>query len=72
MLTPDSTPYWTMEAYCVGTSPPIFDQPFVRDYLETLGWNKTAPGPRLPADVIERTREKYAEALQRLAEISID
>jgi phosphoribosylaminoimidazole-succinocarboxamide synthase len=44
----------------------------VRDYLESLGWNKTAPGPHLPAEVIERTREKYAEALQRLAEISVD
>ncbi len=72
MLTPDSSRYWPMEAYAVGSSPPSFDKQFVRDYLETLGWNKTAPGPRLPADVIERTREKYAEALQRLAGISVD
>jgi phosphoribosylaminoimidazole-succinocarboxamide synthase len=72
MLTPDSSRYWPMEAYSVGTSPPSFDKQFVRDYLETLGWNKTAPGPHLPAEVIERTREKYAEALQRLAGISVD
>ena len=72
MLTPDSSRFWPADAYRVGTSPPSFDKQFVRDYLETLGWNKTAPGPHLPADVIERTRDKYAEALQRLAEISVD
>jgi phosphoribosylaminoimidazole-succinocarboxamide synthase len=72
MLTPDSSRYWPADEYLVGTSPPSFDKQFVRDYLETLDWNKTAPGPRLPAEVIERTRAKYAEALQRLAGISID
>jgi len=72
MLTPDSSRYWPADAYQVGTSPPSFDKQFVRDYLETLDWNKTAPGPHLPADVIERTRAKYAEALQRLAGITID
>jgi phosphoribosylaminoimidazole-succinocarboxamide synthase len=72
MLTPDSSRYWPADEYEVGTSPPSFDKQFVRDYLETLDWNKTAPGPRLPADVIERTRAKYAEALQRLAGISVD
>ena len=72
MLTPDSSRYWPADEYQVGTSPPSFDKQFVRDYLETLDWNKTAPGPRLPAEVIERTRAKYAEALQRLAGISID
>jgi phosphoribosylaminoimidazole-succinocarboxamide synthase len=56
----------------VGRSPPSYDKQFVRDYLETLDWDKTAPGPRLPAGVIERTRAKYAEALQKLAGISID
>jgi len=50
----------------VGTSPPSFDKQFVRDYLETLDWNKKAPGPRLPQDVIERTSENYREALARL------
>jgi phosphoribosylaminoimidazole-succinocarboxamide synthase len=72
MLTPDSSRYWPADQYQVGTSPPSFDKQFVRDYLETLDWNKTAPGPRLPAEVIERTRAKYAEALQRLAGISVD
>ena len=72
MLTPDSSRYWPADEYEVGTSPPSFDKQFVRDYLETLDWNKTAPGPRLPAEVIERTRAKYAEALQRLAGISVD
>jgi phosphoribosylaminoimidazole-succinocarboxamide synthase len=69
MLTPDSSRYWPADDYRVGTSPPSFDKQFVRDYLETLDWDKTAPGPRLPADVIERTRAKYAEALERLAGI---
>jgi phosphoribosylaminoimidazole-succinocarboxamide synthase len=72
MLTPDSSRYWPADEYRVGTSPPSFDKQFVRDYLETLDWNKTAPGPHLPPEVIERTRAKYAEALQRLAGISID
>ena len=72
MLTPDSSRYWPVDEYAVGTSPPSYDKQFVRDYLETIDWDKTAPGPRLPADVIERTRAKYAEALQKLAEISID
>jgi len=72
MLTPDSSRYWPADEYQVGTSPPSFDKQFVRDYLETLDWDKTAPGPHLPADVIERTRAKYAEALQRLAGITID
>ncbi|MBJ6982326.1 phosphoribosylaminoimidazolesuccinocarboxamide synthase [Luteimonas sp. MC1572] len=72
MLTPDSSRYWPADAYEVGTSPPSYDKQFVRDWLEAQGWDKTAPGPSLPADVIARTREKYAEALQRLAGISID
>lgn len=72
MLTPDSSRYWPADEYQVGTSPPSYDKQFVRDYLETLDWNKTAPGPRLPAEVIERTRAKYAEALQKLADITID
>ncbi|HEY9540666.1 MAG TPA: phosphoribosylaminoimidazolesuccinocarboxamide synthase [Luteimonas sp.] len=71
MLTPDSSRYWPADEYEVGTSPPSYDKQFVRDYLETLDWDKTAPGPRLPADVVERTRAKYAEALQKLAGISI-
>ena len=70
MLTPDSSRYWPADEYSIGSSPPSYDKQFVRDYLETLDWDKTAPGPRLPAEVIERTRAKYAEALYRLAEIA--
>lgn len=69
MLTPDSSRYWPADSYRVGTSPPSYDKQFVRDYLETLDWNKRAPGPNVPADVIAKTRAKYAEALQRLAGI---
>jgi phosphoribosylaminoimidazole-succinocarboxamide synthase len=71
MLTPDSSRYWPAEEYAVGISPPSYDKQFVRDYLETLDWDKTAPGPALPAEVIERTRAKYAEALEKLAGIVI-
>ncbi|WP_440225214.1 phosphoribosylaminoimidazolesuccinocarboxamide synthase [Dokdonella sp. MW10] len=72
MLTPDSSRFWPAEQYAVGTSPPSYDKQFVRDYLETLDWNKTAPGPHVPANVIEATAAKYAEALQRLAGITLD
>lgn len=72
ILTPDSSRYWPADEYQVGSSPPSYDKQFVRDYLEAQGWDKMPPGPRLPPDVIERTRAKYAEALQKLAGISID
>ena len=72
MLTPDSSRYWPADEYVVGNSPPSYDKQFVRDYLETLDWGKTPPGPKLPAEVIARTRAKYAEALQKLAGISVD
>ena len=72
VLTPDSSRYWPADQYAVGTSPPSYDKQFVRDYLERLPWDKTAPGPRLPAEVIEKTRAKYAEALALLAGIDID
>jgi phosphoribosylaminoimidazole-succinocarboxamide synthase len=65
-LTPDSSRFWPADTYRVGTSPPSFDKQYVRDYLETLDWNKTAPGPRLPPEVIRSTSEKYHEALARL------
>ena len=71
-LTPDSSRYWPADQYAVGTSPPSYDKQFVRDYLETLAWDKTPPGPRLPDEVIARTRAKYAEALDKLAGISVD
>jgi phosphoribosylaminoimidazole-succinocarboxamide synthase len=65
-LTPDSSRFWPMDQYREGSSPPSFDKQYVRDYLETLDWNKQAPGPRLPAEVRARTSEKYREALARL------
>ncbi len=72
MLTPDSSRFWPADSYQVGISPPSYDKQFVRDYLETLDWNKTAPGPSVPANIIEVTRAKYAEALHRLADITLD
>jgi phosphoribosylaminoimidazole-succinocarboxamide synthase len=66
VLTPDSSRYWPADQYAVGQSPPSYDKQFVRDYLETLDWNKTAPGPRLPGDVIARTAAKYVEAFEQL------
>ena len=69
VLTPDSSRFWPVEEYEVGISPPSFDKQFVRDYLETLDWDKTAPGPDLPAAVIEKTAEKYREALRRLTKV---
>jgi phosphoribosylaminoimidazole-succinocarboxamide synthase len=68
VLTPDSSRFWPADTYREGTSPPSFDKQFVRDYLETLDWNKKAPGPKLPADIIAKTRAKYLEALTRLTE----
>lgn len=65
VLTPDSSRFWPAAGYRPGISPPSFDKQYVRDYLETLDWNKTAPGPALPAEVIERTAQTYREA-QRL------
>jgi phosphoribosylaminoimidazole-succinocarboxamide synthase len=66
VLTPDSSRFWPADTYKAGSSPPSFDKQYIRDYLETLDWNKQAPGPKLPSVVIERTRAKYVEALQRL------
>jgi phosphoribosylaminoimidazole-succinocarboxamide synthase len=67
VLTADSSRFWPADQYQVGISPPSYDKQFVRDYLETLDWDKTPPAPRLPADVIARTSAKYREALARLA-----
>jgi phosphoribosylaminoimidazole-succinocarboxamide synthase len=66
VMTPDSSRFWPAAEYRTGISPPSFDKQFVRDYLETLDWNKKAPGPRLPPDVIRRTTEKYRQALELL------
>ena len=67
VLTPDSSRFWPADRYKVGISPPSFDKQFVRDYLETLDWNKRAPGPKLPQDIIDKTAANYHEALTRLA-----
>lgn len=72
MLTPDSSRFWPADQYKVGISPPSYDKQFVRDYLETLDWDKRAPGPKLPREVIEGTAAKYAEALRKLAGIVLD
>jgi len=66
VLTADSSRFWPADSYRVGISPPSYDKQYVRDYLETLDWNKTPPAPRLPAEVIKKTSEKYREALERL------
>jgi len=66
VLTPDSSRFWPVDQYQVGISPPSFDKQFVRDYLETLDWNKQAPAPKLPAEILAKTAAKYREALTRL------
>ncbi|HMP74961.1 MAG TPA: phosphoribosylaminoimidazolesuccinocarboxamide synthase [Kiritimatiellia bacterium] len=66
VLTPDSSRYWPADAYRPGISPPSYDKQYVRDYLETLAWDKTPPAPALPVDVARRTSEKYIEAFERL------
>jgi phosphoribosylaminoimidazole-succinocarboxamide synthase len=65
-LTPDSSRFWPADTYAPGTSPPSYDKQFVRDYLETLDWDKRAPGPDVPTEICARTAAKYAEALKRL------
>jgi phosphoribosylaminoimidazole-succinocarboxamide synthase len=71
-LTPDSSRFWPADSYAVGKSPPSFDKQFVRDYLETLDWGKTYPGPSLPNEVIEKTSAKYREAFQLLTGHDLD
>ncbi len=66
VLTADSSRFWPADSYKVGISPPSYDKQYVRDYLETLDWDKTPPAPKLPPDVIRKTSEKYREALERL------
>jgi phosphoribosylaminoimidazole-succinocarboxamide synthase len=66
VLTPDSSRFWPADQYQPGISPPSFDKQFVRDYLETLDWDKTPPGPELPQDIIDKTAAKYREAEERL------
>ncbi|MBO3704585.1 MAG: phosphoribosylaminoimidazolesuccinocarboxamide synthase, partial [Candidatus Accumulibacter sp.] len=66
VLTPDSSRFWPADAYREGSNPPSYDKQYIRDYLETLPWNKQAPGPALPLAVIAGTHARYVEALQRL------
>jgi phosphoribosylaminoimidazole-succinocarboxamide synthase len=66
VLTPDSSRFWPKDQYVVGQSPPSFDKQFVRDYLETLDWDKTPPAPKLPREIIEKTSAKYVEAFERV------
>jgi phosphoribosylaminoimidazole-succinocarboxamide synthase len=67
-LTPDSSRFWPAEDYSPGSSQPSFDKQFVRDYLESISWNKKPPGPELPVDIAEKTRQRYLEALRRLTD----
>ena len=69
VLTPDSSRFWPVDQYQVGISPPSFDKQFVRDYLETLSWDKCPPGPDLPPDIVNKTAEKYREAQTRLMKV---
>ncbi|HMC90587.1 MAG TPA: phosphoribosylaminoimidazolesuccinocarboxamide synthase, partial [Gemmataceae bacterium] len=66
VLTPDSSRFWPQDGYAVGKNPPSFDKQFVRDWLETTGWDKNSPPPELPADVVAHTRSKYLEAYEKL------
>ena len=66
VLTPDSSRFWPADKYAPGRGQPSFDKQFVRDYLETLTWDKTPPGPKLPDDVVAKTSATYLEAYERL------
>ena len=66
VLTPDSSRFWALEDYAEGINPPSFDKQYIRDWLETQPWDKKAPAPRLPIEIIEKTAQKYQEALSRL------
>jgi phosphoribosylaminoimidazole-succinocarboxamide synthase len=71
-FTPDSSRFWPADDYRPGATPPSFDKQFVRDYCESLGWDKTDPGPPLPAPVVSGTRARYVEAFERLTELDFD
>jgi phosphoribosylaminoimidazole-succinocarboxamide synthase len=72
MMTPDSSRYWPLDAYRVGTSPPSFDKQFVRDFMDSTGWNREPPAPRMPTEVIDSTRALYREAYELLTGASLD
>ncbi len=72
VLTPDSSRFWPADEYAPGGPQPTFDKQYVRDYCETLGWDKTAPGPELPQEIVDGTRRRYAEAFERLTGLAFD
>ncbi len=72
VLTPDSSRFWPADGWSPGRQQPSFDKQYVRDWLDASGWDRTAPGPELPVDVVERTREKYVEAYERLTGSAFD
>jgi phosphoribosylaminoimidazole-succinocarboxamide synthase len=71
-FTPDSSRFWPVDEYEAGRGQPSFDKQYVRDYCETLGWDKTDPGPELPADIVAGTRARYVDAFERITEIAFD
>jgi phosphoribosylaminoimidazole-succinocarboxamide synthase len=71
-FTPDSSRFWPADEYAPGGTPPSFDKQFVRDYCESLGWDKTYPGPELPDEVVAGTRDRYIEAFEQLTNVSFD
>jgi phosphoribosylaminoimidazole-succinocarboxamide synthase len=71
-FTPDSSRFWPVDEYEPGRGQPSFDKQYVRDYCETLGWDKTYPGPELPADIVAGTRARYVDAFERITEIAFD
>jgi phosphoribosylaminoimidazole-succinocarboxamide synthase len=72
LFTPDSSRFWPADEYEAGKPQPSFDKQFARDYCESLGWDKSYPGPELPEDIVAGTRARYVEAFERLTEISFD
>ncbi|MEA2491190.1 MAG: phosphoribosylaminoimidazole-succinocarboxamide synthase [Acidobacteriota bacterium] len=72
VLTPDSSRFWPADQYAVGKNPPSYDKQFVRDWLETTGWDKNPPAPELPSNVVEHTRAKYLEAYRQLTGVELD
>jgi len=72
LFTPDSSRYWPADAWEPGTNPPSFDKQYVRDYAETVGWNKSYPGPDLPGEVVAETTKRYREAYERVTGSSLD
>jgi phosphoribosylaminoimidazole-succinocarboxamide synthase len=71
ILTPDSSRFWPLDQYCEGASQPSFDKQYIRDWLESTGWNKSPPPPKLPNEVIERTSKRYIEAFERITNLSL-